>query len=180
MVGLRLGSILLMNSKLKIGISSCLLGERVRYDGEHKRNLTVIDLLGDRFEAVPVCPEVEIGMGIPREPVQLMAGKPGPQMVGVESGKDWTKAMAGFSSKKLDELAQQNLSGFIFKCRSPSCGTAGVPLHHEQSGEKTSTSGLFAAAFMKHFPDIPVIDEEALQDEKIRQDFFTRGNKATP
>jgi uncharacterized protein YbbK (DUF523 family) len=159
--------------KLKIGISSCLLGERVRYDGEHKRNQTVIDLLGDRFEAVPVCPEVELGMGIPREPVQLMAANLGPQMVGVESGKDWTEAMTGFSSKKLDELAQQNLNGFIFKSRSPSCGTAGVPLHRKQSGEKTSTSGLFAAAFMKHFPHIPVIDEEQLQNQQAREKFLS-------
>ena len=109
-------------NKLKIGISSCLLGERVRYNEEHKRNPTVIDLLGQRFEAVPVCPEVELGMGVPREPVRLVAdiGKPRVvvRMVGAESGKDWTEAMAGFNSKKLESLRQQNLSGFIFKSRS--------------------------------------------------------------
>ena len=182
--------------KLKIGISSCLLGESVRFNGEHKRNPTVIDLLGQRFEAVPVCPEVELGMGVPREPVRLvgsnmrMAGEssnpyqkvpPGiskspprvvVRMVVAESGKDWTEAMAGFNSKKLEALRQQNLSGFIFKSRSPSCGPGQVSLHHEQSGEKSSTEGLFARALMKHFPSLPVIDEEILQDEIARAGFI--------
>ena len=156
--------------KIKIGVSSCLLGERVRYDGECKRNQTVIDLLGQRFEAVPVCPEVELGMGVPREAVQLVAGDITPYMVGIESGKDWTRAMTDFSSQKLQALTC--LSGFIFKSRSPSCGTGNVPLHHEQ--EKSSTAGLFAQAFMKHFSTLPVIDEEQLQDEKSREDFIAR------
>ena len=161
-------------NKLKIGISSCLLGERVRYSEEHKRNPTVIDLLGQRFEAVPVCPEVELGMGVPREPVRLVAdiGKPRVvvRMVGAESGKDWTEAMVGFNSIKLATLT--NISGFILKSRSPSCGPGNVPLHHEQ--EKSSTVGLFAHALMQYFPSLPVIDEEALQDEIVRQDFVAR------
>ena len=158
----------------KIGVSSCLLGEPVRYSGGHKLNQAVIDLLGDGFEIVPVCPEVEMGMGVPREPVQLVAGNPLPSMIGVESGRDWTDAMVDFNAKKLKELTEQHLSGFIFKCRSPSCATGGVPLHQEQSAEKISTSGLFAQAFMKHFPLIPVIDEEQLQEKKLREDFIDR------
>ena len=163
-------------NKLKIGISSCLLGERVRCNEEHKRNPTVIDLLGQRFEAVPVCPEVELGMGVPREPVRLVAdiGKPRVvvRMVGAESGKDWTEAMVGFNSIKLATLT--NISGFILKSRSPSCGPGNVPLHHELSGEKNSTEGLFAGALMKHFPSLPVIDEETLQDEIAKEDFIAR------
>ena len=154
--------------KIKIGVSSCLLGERVRYDGECKRNQPVIDLLGQRFEAVPVCPEVELGMGVPREAVQLVAGDLAPYMVGIESGKDWTQAMTDFSSQKLETLT--HLSGFIFKSRSPSCGTGNVPLHHEQE----KSAGLFAQAFTKHFPALPVIDEEQLQDEKAREGFIAR------
>lgn len=180
-------------AKLKIGVSSCLLGQPVRYNGEHKYNQTVIDLFDpfdpfdDRFEAVPVCPEVELGMGVPREPVQLVAGSecvagdssnstqklsPGisklpPRVVGVESGKDWTEAMTGFSTKKLEELT--DLCGFVFKSRSPSCGTQGVPLYGETS---ETTTGLFARAFMKHFPHIPVIDEEQLQDKQAREIFI--------
>ena len=159
--------------KLKLGVSSCLLGESVRYNGEHKRDSTVIDLLGQQFEAVPVCPEVELGMGVPREPVRLVANDASSErMVGSESGKDWTQAMVDFNSIKLEALRQQNLSGFIFKSRSPSCGTGNVPLHHEQ--EKSSTVGLFAHALMQYFPSLPVIDEEALQDEIVRQDFVAR------
>ncbi len=159
--------------KLKLGVSSCLLGESVRYNGEHKRDSTVIDLLGQQFEAVPVCPEVELGMGIPREPVRLVANDASSErMVGSESGKDWTQAMVDFNSIKLEALRQQNLSGFIFKSRSPSCGPGNVPLHHEQ--EKSSTVGLFAHALMQYFPSLPVIDEEALQDEIVRQDFVAR------
>lgn len=158
--------------KLKLGISSCLLGESVRYNGEHKCDSTVIDLLGQQFEAVPVCPEVELGMGVPREPVRLVANDASfESMVGVESGKNWTQAMADFNSTKLEALRQENLSGFIFKSRSPSCGPGNVPLHHE-SGEKSSTVGLFAHALMQYFPSLPVIDEEALQDEIVRQDFI--------
>ena len=159
--------------KLKLGVSSCLLGESVRYNGEHKRDSTVIDLLGQQFEAVPVCPEVELGMGVPREPVRLVANDASSErMVGSESGKDWTQAMVDFNSIKLEALRQQNLSGFIFKSRSPSCGPGNVPLHHEQ--EKSSTVGLFAHALMQYFPSLPVIDEEALQDEIVRQDFVAR------
>jgi uncharacterized protein YbbK (DUF523 family) len=133
----------------------------------------VIDLLGQQFEAVPVCPEVELGMGVPREPVRLVANDASSErMVGSESGKDWTQAMVDFNSIKLEALRQQNLSGFIFKSRSPSCGPGNVPLHHEQ--EKSSTVGLFAHALMQYFPSLPVIDEEALQDEIVRQDFVAR------
>jgi uncharacterized protein YbbK (DUF523 family) len=159
--------------KLKLGVSSCLLGERGRYNGAHNRDSTVIDLLGQQFEAVPVCPEVELGMGVPREPVRLVANDASSErMVGSESGKDWTQAMVDFNSIKLEALRQQNLSGFIFKSRSPSCGPGNVPLHHEQ--EKSSTVGLFAHALMQYFPSLPVIDEEALQDEIVRQDFVAR------
>jgi uncharacterized protein YbbK (DUF523 family) len=155
-----------MNSeKLKIGVSSCLLGQPVRYNGGHKHNQTVLDLfdLDERFEAVPVCPEVEMGMGVPREKVHIA----GDRMVGVESGKDWTETLIDFNTKKLAELS--GLSGFIFKSRSPSCGTQGVHLYGE-TGE--TTAGLFAKAFMKHFPDIPVIDEEQLQDKQAREKFI--------
>ncbi len=158
-----------ITNKLKIGVSSCLLGERVRYSGGHKRNQTVIDLLGDQFEAVPVCPEVEMGMGVPREPVHIVKGNE--RFVGVGSGKDWTEAMHSFNAEKLEELTRLNVSGFIFKTRSPSCGIQDVFIHQETN---ETTSGLFARAFMKHFPHIPVMDEEQLQDKKARENFIAR------
>ena len=161
-----------MKSKLKIGVSSCLLGQPVRYNGEHKYNDGVIDLLGERFEAVPVCPEVEMGMGVPREQVQIVTG--GESVVGVESGKDWTEVMIGFSSKKLVELT--DLCGFIFKARSPSCAMEDAPVY---SGAETveKTSGLFARTFMKQFPLVPIIDEERLRDRQARENFIARVRK---
>lgn len=158
-----------LTNKLKIGVSSCLLGQLVRYNGGHKRNQTVIDLLGDQFEAVLVCPEVEMGMGVPREPVHIVKGNE--RFVGVESGKDWTEALHSFNAEKLEELTRLNVSGFIFKTRSPSCGIQAVPIYNEVS---ETTSGLFARAFMKHFPHIPVIDEEQLQDKQDREKFIAR------
>jgi uncharacterized protein YbbK (DUF523 family) len=158
-----------VRTKLKVGVSSCLLGQAVRYNGGHKRNQTVIDLLGDEFEAVPVCPEVEMGMGIPREPVHIVSDNE--RLVGIESRKDWTEAMHIFNTEKLEELARLNLNGFIFKTRSPSCGIQAVPAHPETS---ETTSGLFARAFMKQFPHIPVIDEEKLQDKQSRKNFIAR------
>ncbi|MBT5028419.1 MAG: DUF523 domain-containing protein [Nitrospinaceae bacterium] len=152
--------------KIKIGVSSCLLGEPVRYDGEHKRDPVVIDLLDERFEAISICPEVELGMGVPREPVYLQAGNP--RLVGVESAREWD--IADYNVKKLATLT--NLSGFIIKSRSPSCGP--VAVLHEKSGEKSTTAGLFAGAILKQFPTLPIIDEEALQDEKLRKNFIDR------
>ncbi len=155
--------------KPKIGVSACLLGQQIRYNGEHKYNQIVIDLFDsdNRFEAAPVCPEVGMGMGVPREKVQIVVSGETHRMVGVESGKDWTDAMTDFSTKKLEEL--NDLCGFIFKSRSPSCGTHAVPAHPATS---ETTAGLFARTFMKHFPDIPVIDEEQLQDEQTRENFI--------
>ena len=144
------------------------MGQLVRYNGGHKRNQTVIDLFdsGDQFEAVPVCPEVEMGMGVPREPVHILSGDE--RLVGVDSGKDWTEALYSFNAEKLEELTRLNVSGFIFKTRSPSCGINAI--HHETS---ETTSGLFARAFMKHFPHIPVFDEEQLQDKQTRENFIS-------
>lgn len=158
--------------KLKIGVSSCLLGEPVRYNGGHKRNSTVLELLADdRFEAVPVCPE--INLGVPREPVQLVTVNASIRMQGVESGKDWTPAMTRFNSQNLETLTQQNLSGFIFKSRSPSCATGGV-LIYDESEQAEQTAGLFALAFMQRFPSLPIIDEEQLQDKQTRENFIAR------
>src|SRR5688572_14898057 len=107
---------------LKIGISQCLLGAEVRYDGSHKRNSFVVDLLGQFFSWVPVCPEVESGMGVPREPVGLKASEEGTRMVGVESGTDHTEALNRFTVNKIEDLEGVPLRGYILKSGSPSCG----------------------------------------------------------
>ena len=114
--------------RIKVGVSSCLLGEKVRWDGDHKRDETVKKLLWKFFEWVPTCPEVEIGMGIPRETVQLTGNPRAPRMVGKTTGTDWTQRMTRYADKRSRELAKMDVCGYIFKSKSPSCGIARIPV----------------------------------------------------
>lgn len=161
-------------SKIKIGISSCLLGEKVRWDGGHKRDSTLKKTLGRIFEWVPICPEVEIGMGIPREAVQLMGNARSPRMVGTESGNDWTGRMNRYSQSRTKQLAKLKVCGYIFKTKSPSCGIARIPVTSKEHRTVTQGRGLFAGAVMNHRAWIPVEDEGRLQDARIRENFITR------
>jgi uncharacterized protein YbbK (DUF523 family)/uncharacterized protein YbgA (DUF1722 family) len=154
---------------IRIGISSCLLGERVRYDGDHKRNSVLTGLTGP-IEWIEVCPEVESGMGVPREPVRLVASPAGTLMVGTESGTDYTPSVSEYIPKRLEELAERELSGYVLKSRSPSCGLDGVPIQ----GSDETGSGLFAAALVERFPALPVAEENDLEDPSKREGFFER------
>jgi uncharacterized protein YbbK (DUF523 family)/uncharacterized protein YbgA (DUF1722 family) len=153
---------------LKIGISQCLLGEQVRYDGGHKRNSLIVDLLGQVFSWVPVCPEVEAGLGVPREPVGLHAGESGTRMVGVETGADHTDALNRFTVRKLEDLDGLSLRGFILKSGSPSCGRQ---VEVEGAGPEP---GLFARAISERFPALPTAEETELADPFARQNFVER------
>ncbi len=161
--------------KIWIGISSCLLGEKVRWNGDHKQNWYAKEILGRFFDYVPVCPEVEVGMGVPRETVHLKGSKDSPRMVGTKTGTDWTQKMIRFSASKVRELSSHDLSGFIFKKGSPSCGLSRISVYSE-SGDKVNTmgQGLFAATFTNTFPLVPVEEEGRLNDFKIRENFIVR------
>jgi uncharacterized protein YbbK (DUF523 family) len=166
--------------RLRIGISRCLLGDEVRYDGRHKRDPLILGLFGSQVEWVPVCPEVEIGMGTPREPIQLVASRDGVpsghervRLVGVESREDWTATMDAWAAERVCELAHLNLSGYILKKDSPSCGMEAVPVRHADGMTRTGR-GLFAQALIDAFPDLPVEDEARLQDAAIREQFIER------
>jgi len=161
-------------SKIKVGVSSCLLGEKVRWNGDHKQDLFVKNLLGQFFEWVPTCPEVEIGMGIPRETVQLTGDPGAPRMVGNITGTDWTSRMNRYSKKRSAELAKLNLCGYIFKSRSPSCGIARIPVTGKKGKTQKYGRGLFADSFMQHCALVPVEDESRLHDARIRENFITR------
>ncbi len=166
--------------KIPVGISSCLIGEEVRWNGGHKHAGEVVDTFGGIFRWVPVCPEVEVGMGVPREAVGLYGSPDQPLMLGNESQTDWTAGMNDFSLLRVKELEAENLCGFIFKSKSPSCGVRDVPVYkahgsrHSQPGR-----GLFAAAFLKCHPLIPVADEEELRDLKTRENFIARVRQAS-
>ena len=157
------------DNSLRIGISECLLGADVRYDGGNKRNSFVLGLLGQAFSFVPVCPEVESGMGVPRESVRLKAAEGETAMVGNESQTDYTEGMKKFTVRRIEDLAGSNLMGFILKSGSPSCGLQ-VPVE----GSEEQEPGLFARALTEAFPALPCIEETDLEDAAARQNFAER------
>ena len=158
--------------KIKIGVSSCLLGEKVRYDGGHKLDHYITETLGRFFEYVPVCPEVEYGLTIPREALRLVGDPASPRLVTVRSGVDHTDGMRRWAERKLNDLAHEGLSGFIFKSRSPSSGLKAVKVYTKDGMPSRSGTGIFAAAFIRRNPLIPVIDEGRLQDPALRENFI--------
>jgi uncharacterized protein YbgA (DUF1722 family)/uncharacterized protein YbbK (DUF523 family) len=167
------------SERIRVGVSSCLLGQQVRFDGQHKRDGFVVDELGPHVEWVPVCPEVEVGMGVPREPVRLVRAREREQvrMVGISSGEDWTARMQRFAAVRVRELEDRELSGFILKSRSPSCGMARVKLYDPSRPARAPESagaGLFAAALMARFPNLPVEEEGRLCDARLRENFIER------
>lgn len=162
--------------RLRIGISQCLLGDRVRYDGGHKRDGLLADTLSRRIEWVPVCPEVEAGLGVPREPMRLEGTAASPRLVTVTTGADHTAAMQQFSTRRLRELERLDLSGYVFKARSPSCGPGRVPLLSTRGVETPEGVGLFARALIEHFPLLPVEDEDRLHDPELLKDFLKRAS----
>lgn len=159
---------------LRVGLSSCLLGEMVRFDGGHKKDRYLADILGTYFEWVMVCPEVEVGMGVPRESVRLSGSPESPRMVGTKSQTDWTDRMVRFSEERVRQLEELQLCGYILKSDSPSCGMERVRVYATNGMPARNGRGLFAAAFMEHFPLIPVEEEGRLNDAKLRDNFIVR------
>ena len=162
------------SARIKIGVSSCLLGEKVRWDGNHKQDAVVKNQLGRIFEWVPTCPEVEIGMGIPRESVHLTGSSKSPRVVGITTGTDWTQRMNRYSKKRSRELAKMNVCGYIFKSKSPSCGIARIPVVAKNGKTQSKGRGLFAELFIQQYPLVPVEDEDRLHDARVRENFITR------
>lgn len=163
-----------MEVTIKIGISSCLLGNRVRYDGGHQHDRFITDTLGKYFEFVPVCPEEECGLGVPREPMYLFGDPQNPRLVTRESGRDLTERMVNWSRNRVLELEEENLQGFIFKSRSPSSGMERVKVYGPDKKETKNGVGMFAREFMQHFPLLPVEEDGRLQDIHVRENFIER------
>ncbi|MDZ7821456.1 MAG: DUF523 and DUF1722 domain-containing protein [Candidatus Marinimicrobia bacterium] len=160
---------------MKVGISSCLLGNEVRYDGQHKLDRFLRDELGKYVEWYPVCPEVECGLSIPREAMRLVGDDPErPRLLTVNTKVDLTEKMETFVQKRLDQLEKEDLRGFVFKVKSPTSGMRGVKIYTEQGMPSRRGSGIFAREFMKRFPHIPVEDEGRLHDAGLRENFIER------
>ncbi len=175
----------------RVGVSRCLLGERVRYDGGHKRNAFVVEDLAGVVELIPVCPEVEMGMPVPREPIHLVRGRADRsalRLVGRESGTDYTARARRHAEARVRDLVESGLSGFVLKSRSPSCGLSTTPIAVEPE-DATGTgidtgatggdpetveigSGMFAHVLRKALPGIPIVDETTLADPCARHAFL--------
>ena len=160
-----------------VGISRCLLGEEVRFDGGHKQDRFLTDVLGRHVQWVPVCPEVEAGFGTPREAMRLVGDAERPRLITIMTERNMTIPLLQFSKRKLEMLEQVNLSGYIFKKDSPSCGIDRVKLYGGSNGHGMPSRagvGLFARAFIDRFPLVPVEDEGRLCDSAIRDNFIER------
>ena len=161
-------------SPLRVGISRCLLGEEVRFDGGHKRDTFLTEVLGRYVEWVPVCPEVEAGLGTPREAMRLVGGPQDPRLVTIKSGTDHTRALETMTKNRIEELKELDLSGYVFKTDSPSCGIERVRIYNEHGKPGRTGVGLFARAFIEQFPLIPVEEEGRLCDPTLRENFIER------
>lgn len=159
---------------LRLGISRCLLGDEVRFDGGHKRDNFLTDVFGPYVEWVPVCPEVEAGLGTPREAMRLVGNAQRPRLVTIKSGKDRTKALETMTSNRIDELKEIDLSGYVFKKDSPSCGMERVRIYNEHGMPTRNGVGVFARAFIERFPLVPVEEEGRLCDPPLRENFIER------
>ena len=159
---------------LRLGISRCLLGDEVRFDGGHKRDNFLTDVLGPYVEWVPVCPEVEAGLGTPREAMRLVGDPAHPRLLTIKSGRDHTRALEKMTTGRLAELGNLDLSGYVFKRGSPSCGVERVRVYTEQAMPSHNGVGIFARAFIEHFPLIPVEEEGRLCDAPLRENFIER------
>jgi len=164
----------LSTRKPRIGISSCLLGYQVRFDGAHKRDYFLTDTFGKFVDWVPVCPELEVGMGVPRESVRLVGRPNDPDMVAERSGRNWTAAMKRYTLNKVQELDNLELSGYILKKNSPSCGMERVRVYGPKGMPSKQGRGLFASAVMESLPLLPVEEEGRLNDPTLRENFIER------
>ncbi len=160
--------------KIKLGISTCLLGENVRYDGGHKLDGFLTDTLGQYIEYVPVCPEVECGLGVPRESMHLEGNPDSPRLVTIRTKQDMTDCMVQWAQKRVIDLEKKDLCGFIFKSDSPSSGMERIRVYNEKGIPVKKGVGIFARIFMDHFSLLPVEDEGRLHDPELRENFIER------
>jgi uncharacterized protein YbgA (DUF1722 family)/uncharacterized protein YbbK (DUF523 family) len=165
----------MMDKKIRVGVSACLMGEPVRYDGSHKHSRLLTDVLGPYLEYVPVCPEVGCGMPIPREALRLVGNDPDhPRLVTRKTNIDHTEQMQRWGNKELERLAKLDLCGFIFMPKSPSSGMERVKVYNDKGFPVAGGVGIFARMFMDRFPLLPVEDNGRLHDPGLRENFIRR------
>jgi len=160
--------------RIRIGVSACLLGDQVRYDGGHKRDAFLTDVLGPLVEWVKVCPEVEIGMGTPRESIRLTFENGRIRLRTVTTGVDYTDVMTAYAARRTDALASMDLCGYVLKKDSPTCGMTRVKVYGGKGPPARTGVGVFAATLLARFPYLPVEEEGRLSDPRLRENFVER------
>jgi uncharacterized protein YbbK (DUF523 family) len=160
--------------KIKIGISACLLGEKVRYDGGHKMDLLLKDSLEKYVEFVPVCPEVECGLGVPRKRMHLEGNPESPRLIVTDTGQDLTDLLLNWAEKRVIQMRKEDIRGFIFKSNSPSCGIRKVKFYSKENICVKAGVGIFAEMFVKHFQNVPIEDEVSLRNPGLCKNFIER------
>ncbi len=160
--------------KIKLGVSTCLLGRKVRYDGGHKHDPFITGVLGRFFDFVPVCPEVEAGFPIPREAFRLVGDIDNPRLMTQKTGVDHTDHMVDWSHSKCDALQKENLRGYIFKSKSPNSGLYRVKVYNDKGMPIQKGTGIFARVFTERFPLMPVEEEGRLNDLILREHFIEK------
>lgn len=159
---------------VRVGISTCLLGQSVRFDGGHKLDQYAVGTLGQYVEWVPVCPELEMGLGVPREALRLVGNPESPRLVTVKTHIDHTDGMRAWAHERVQELRTLDLDGYLLKSKSPSCGMERVRVYTEAGMPSRSGSGLFARMLMDAFPLLPLEEEGRLSDPRLRESFVVR------
>jgi uncharacterized protein YbgA (DUF1722 family)/uncharacterized protein YbbK (DUF523 family) len=150
------------------------LGQKVRFDGGHKHDRYITDILGAHFRFVPVCPELEVGMGVPRESVRLEGNPESPRLIGNKTGRDWTTRIDDYARKRLTKHDLADLDGYILKKNSPSCGLAWMKVYIKPGRVSKTGVGIFARALMERFPHLPIEEEGRLIDRRFRENFIVR------
>jgi uncharacterized protein YbgA (DUF1722 family)/uncharacterized protein YbbK (DUF523 family) len=158
--------------KIRLGISSCLLGAKVCFDGGHKLDRFLTETLGNYVDYVPVCPEVEVGLPTPRDSLRLIGTPESPRLIFPKTGEDMTERMTLWARDRVVQLEKENLCGFVFKAKSPSSGMERVPIYDTNGVPHKTGVGLFAGIFMEHFPLLPVEEEGRLHDPRLRENFI--------
>lgn len=160
---------------IRVGVSACLMGEEVRWDGGHQRDRFVTDVLAPFVEFVPVCPEVGSGLPTPRETLRLVGEVDAPRLVFRNSGVEHTRELEGFAKTEMRRLADLDLCGFVLKKDSPSCGMERVRVYHAGGGSAVRKGvGIFARILMQRFPELPVEEDGRLNDPVLRENFLER------
>ena len=163
-----------VTGKIRLGVSACLLGQNVRYNGGHTRDPYIIQTLGPFAEYLPVCPEVECGMPVPREAMRLVGDVENPSLMTIKTGKDMTGQMKTWAKKRLDEIEKEALCGFIFKSKSPSSGLFRARVYNEKGMPAQNGTGIWAGMFRDRFPLLPLEEEGRLHDPVLRENFIER------